>query len=162
MACFVATGDVVVNGNAIFTGDGTFDSINVVTGVNLPGGGSVLDYHENKTTVPVTYTGALSGSIDLIASRIGSICVLHIPQFSGASLGNLDIVISGLPAKFTPSLDLISFEYLAIDNSLISPGDLVIDNTTGEITLYATTSQASFAAAGNCGINNSIDLCYIV
>lgn len=161
MACFIATGNVVVDGDAIFTGDGDFDNINVTTGVNLPGGASLLDHYSNKVVVPVTYTGALSGSDNITASKIGSLCMIHIPLITGASLGNLSIVISGLTAIFRPSVSAINFEYTALDNSLIAQGSLTIDNTTGDITLYASMASAAFNALGNCGMTSAIDLCYI-
>jgi hypothetical protein len=161
MACFVATGDVVVDGNAIFTGDGTFANVNPTTGINLPNGGSLLDHYSHKVTVPVTYTGALSGSANITASKIGSLCMIHIPVITGASLGNLSIVIAGLSASFRPSVSAINFEYTCLDNSVVSQGALTVDSATGNITLYASMALAAFSALGNCGMTSAIDLCYI-
>lgn len=161
MACITATGDVVITGNAIFSGDGTFDNVNALTGINLPNGASLLDHYSHKVLVPVTYTGALVGGANITASKIGSLCVIHIPLITGASAGNLSIVIAGLTAAFRPSVSAINYEYTCLDNSIVSQGALTIDNTTGDITLYASLALANFNVLGNCGMTSAIDLCYI-
>lgn len=157
----INSGNVNVTGNAIFTGNGTFNNVIVNSGINLPNGGSELNYYASKNSISVSYSGALSGTTNITATKIGTLCVIHIPQISGASIANSDIVITGLTSAFRPSIELTTFEYVSLNNSIKTAGSLTIDSSTGNITLYADVTQSSFANTGNCGMSSAIDLCYI-
>lgn len=127
---------------------------NLSVGLNLPNGGSILDYYASKQTLSATLKGSISAVISLEVTRIGSQVFLRFPSIVQASSGGSITTSSGpITANYRPPNNTF-FPIILEDNSAVlnDPGLLQI-NTAGNLTITpGLDGLGTFTAAGDCGV----------
>lgn len=150
-----------------FTGNQTLGTGNIVQGTaakgfnftaNTPSTGStsqLLAYYDEITSASAACTGAITTAVIWKATRIGNHVTLTLPSTTGTASTATNFVYGvALPTAFRPSAAARALCIIADAGALLlAPGYVLIDSTSGSITVYKDAAGATnFTAAAVAGL----------
>jgi len=98
---------------------------------------SNLNVCDNRT-VTISYSGALSGNINVKCSRVGNLITITLPVIFGTSTTGGQITTSFLPALFRPTSDL--FKIAFVETNSIPASGLFEIFANGDMRIIKTLS----------------------
>src|SRR5579883_917440 len=130
------------------------------TGIYLPislsgGNQSLLNYYE-QGSFNATISGPFSTTATFPFTIIGNIVCVRFPPVQGTSTSATYFTISGVPARLSPSTNLV-FQSRVINNSTVqsTPGNFNILYNSSFWTVYLDGAGDSFSGSGTVGWNST-------
>jgi hypothetical protein len=115
----------------------------------------LLNWYEEITSASSACTGAITTAAIWKATRVGNLVTLSLPSTLGTASTDTNFVFGTvLPATFRPSSSQRSLCITIDANSLLStPGFILIDATSGSITVYKDMlGTSNFTVGTNAGL----------
>lgn len=169
-----ASTNIVFSASPTLTGTithpgGTITSSGITTGGNTTGDsnlGTISSVTFGKYyvgTFSLTFTGAFTANQAKTISyiKIGRMVTLQIPSVNAACSNATTITTTAaLPTGLDPSADTAVIVGRVFDNSGGYVSSLALIRNTAAPIFYASTAQANFTAAGNCGWDRELAITY--
>lgn len=110
---------------------------------------------EASGTATGSFTGARSFSMDFSWARVGKTVTIYWPGNSSSACGSASTFAATgvLPAEARPAAD-VNAVVIVQDSGAIQadPGRMIINWSTGNITIFKSLTLSNFTGSGNCGI----------